>query len=198
MKTIVGFLTTVVILAGGAAIAIYAGWYNVAAVAGFHPPLAWALHTTMEHSVRRRAANIVPPPNLPELASQGFQDFDEMCVQCHGAPGKDRGEIGQGLAPEPPSLKEASQRWRPPEIFWIVKNGIHMTGMPAFGPTHDDDRIWKIVAFVSSLANVTAEQYKQLESTVSNAPAVHEEHVHEHEHQHEHQHEHSHGEPSHD
>jgi mono/diheme cytochrome c family protein len=53
--------------------------------------------------------------------------------------------------------------WSTANLFWIVKNGIKMTGMPAFGPTHDDKTIWNIVAFVNQLPNMTAEQYRALE-----------------------------------
>ncbi len=89
MKFALGFISAAVVFLLAAGILTYAGWYNVAAVAGLHPRLAWALHKTMESSVRRRAANIAPPPDLTSLVPQGFQDFDERCVQCHGAPGPD-------------------------------------------------------------------------------------------------------------
>src|SRR2546423_13483863 len=58
-----------------------------------------------------------------------------MCVQCHGAPGRDPGIVGKGLRPPPPVLSEAVRPWDRAELFWIVKNGIKMTGMPASGPT---------------------------------------------------------------
>ena len=64
-----------------------------------------------------------------------------MCVVCHGAPGKEPSYIRQGLRPEPPNLAESSKRWGGAELFWIIKNGIKMTGMPAFGPTHQDEEI---------------------------------------------------------
>lgn len=173
MKFAAGFIAALVLLLCGALIATFSGWYNVAALQGMHPLFAWALHTTMENSVRSRAASITPVPDLPALAPQGFRDFNEMCVQCHGAPGKQPEEIGQGLAPKPPSLKEVADRWTPAEVFWIVKNGVHMTGMPAFGPTHDDARIWRIVAFVKSLPAMTAEQYRTLQGDAEKKSAPH-------------------------
>jgi mono/diheme cytochrome c family protein len=86
-----------------------------------------------------------------------------MCVYCHGAPGKEASDIGQGLHPSPPNLAEIAQRWKNSELFWIVKNGINMTGMPAFGPTHADDTIWNIVGFVRQLPHLTAEDYSGIE-----------------------------------
>ncbi len=176
MKILLGFIAAVVLLALAAAALIYNGTYNVAAVRGLHPWLGWALHTAMVQSVRRRAASITPPPNLAELAPGGAQDFAEMCVQCHGAPGKARGEIGRGLAPAPPSLKDAARRWAAAEIFWIVKNGVHMTGMPAFGPTHDDQRLWRIVAFVNSLPGMTPQQYDTVVAAKGNTGSSHHDH----------------------
>ncbi|MBA7470541.1 hypothetical protein ES707_05828 [subsurface metagenome] len=161
-KFLAGVAVTALVLAGTAIALIFSGIYNVAAVQSLHPGLAWILRTTMENSVHRQATSIVPPQDFATRAAEGFQDFDDMCVQCHGAPGRERSEIGEGLAPQPPNLQNAAQAWTPSEVFWIVKNGVHMTGMPAFGPTHDDQRLWAIVAFVKSLPGMTAERYNQL------------------------------------
>ena len=46
------------------------------------------------------------------------------------------------------------QEWSSAELFWIIKNGIKMTGMPAFGPTHQDEQIWNIVGFVRVASTV--------------------------------------------
>ncbi len=59
----------------------------------------------------------------------------------------------------PPHLTEAATEWRPREVFWMVKHGIKMSAMPAFGPTHGDDTLWAMSAFVKQLPGTTAEQY---------------------------------------
>ena len=115
----------------------------------------------MQRSVTARANVITIPERFTdEEVRFGFQDFNAMCVLCHGAPGKERSEIGKGLHPPPPELDKAQQRWKSSELFWIVKYGVRMTGMPAFGPTHDDRRIWNLVAFVQQLPAITPERYK--------------------------------------
>jgi mono/diheme cytochrome c family protein len=96
-----------------------------------------------------------------------FRAFKEMCTPCHGAPGKERGVIGKGLQPPAPDLSGAAQHWKRAELFWVVKNGIKMTGMPAFGPTHSDDEIWLVVAFLQRLPNVNSAEYKQFEERYS-------------------------------
>ena len=47
-------------------------------------------------------------------------------------------------------------------MFWIIKNGVKMTGMPSFGPSHKDDEIWKLVAFVQKLPKMKPEEYNQM------------------------------------
>jgi len=47
-------------------------------------------------------------------------------------------------------------------LYWVVKNGIKMTGMPAFGPTHDEDELWTIVAFLKHMSNMQAKEYEAM------------------------------------
>ncbi len=63
------------------------------------------------------------------------------------------------MRPVPPALAHAAKRWSGAEIHWLVTNGAKMTGMPAFGPTHDEQTIWNISAFVKALPGMTAEEY---------------------------------------
>jgi mono/diheme cytochrome c family protein len=88
-----------------------------------------------------------------------------MCVSCHGAPGVDASPVGEGLNPPAPDLTLARIQERSDgELFWLVQNGIRMTGMPAFGPTHRDEEIWEIVAFLRHLPELTPEEEKALAS----------------------------------
>jgi mono/diheme cytochrome c family protein len=86
-----------------------------------------------------------------------------MCVTCHGAPGVDASEAGEGLNPAAPDLSTGKvQKRSDGELFWLVQGGIRMTGMPAFGPTHNDEEIWKIVAFVRRLPALSPEEQQEL------------------------------------
>ena len=78
-----------------------------------------------------------------EEIREGFRFYNEACVYCHGAPGKDPTDIGKGIDPEPPYLPDVVARWSGGELFWIAKNGIRMTGMPAFGSTTKTRRFGK-------------------------------------------------------
>jgi mono/diheme cytochrome c family protein len=117
----------------------------------------------MEHSIVARAgAEDGPPPFTDEMIRDGFEHYDEMCTTCHGGPGIERSEIGKGLNPPAPSLSDAVKHWTPRQLFWIVKNGVKMTGMPSFGVTHNEDEVWSIVAFIEKLPEMSSEQYQQM------------------------------------
>jgi mono/diheme cytochrome c family protein len=68
------------------------------------------------------------------------------------------------MRPQPPHLTEAAAHWELREVFWLVRHGVKMTGMPAFGPTHDDETLWSIAAFVKELPGMTPERYGGLGS----------------------------------
>jgi len=139
---------------------IYSGFYNVSALRSDPGPVYWVLQKTRERSVFYHSSGIRIPDGFSSLETkEGFRHYQEMCTGCHGAPGIKPSEISIGLNPSPPDLKEAAEELQTPVLFWIVKNGIKMTGMPAFAPTHGDDSIWGIVAFLNRLPNISEEEY---------------------------------------
>lgn len=143
---------------------LYSGIVDVGATQPHDALTRWLLHTGMRQSVRHHAEGItVPPLYDPKTIMDGFRHYREMCVGCHLAPGIDNSEIRAGLMPKPPRLQLAAERWKPAELFWIVKHGVRMTGMPAWGATHSDDKIWAMVAFLEKLPGMTAAQYQQMD-----------------------------------
>lgn len=103
-----------------------------------------------------------PFPDDPEAISSGLTHYAAMCVRCHGGPGLEPEEFAQGLNPPAPQLEAVAAEFSDGELFWLVKHGIRMTGMPAFGATHDDEELWRVVAFVKVLSNLTPEQQEGL------------------------------------
>ncbi len=163
MKT----LTTFIIAAAVGVIAIvgfaYSGIYDVSASSSHSSIANWLLSTTSHASVKRQAKDIeMPNLNDDALALAGVNDFNGMCAGCHGAPGQSPEAMGQGLNPPPPDLAESALEMSPAELFWVTKHGIKMTGMPAWGVTHDDNAIWPVVAFVTKLPELDATQYQDL------------------------------------
>jgi len=162
MRAILGFVLA--LLAGGA-LFVYSGVFNVSARWEDPAWLAWLLETVRERSIETRAEPIPVPRDLedPARARRGLEHYAEMCQWCHGAPGEEESEIAKGLNPPPPQLagrEEEGEEHDPRELFWVIKNGIRMTGMPAWGPTHDDEELWDLVAAVRRLPELSPEAYR--------------------------------------
>jgi mono/diheme cytochrome c family protein len=155
-------------LLGGAAIGIYAGVYNIAADVPHTQPVYWLFETVRERSVAARARDIKVPDDLndPKRISRGAGQYADMCSVCHLAPGMKRTEMSRGLYPRAPELRRKTDLTLA-EQFWIIKHGVKMTGMPAWGVTHRDGLLWDVVAFVRKLPELTPEQYEAL---VKSAP----------------------------
>jgi mono/diheme cytochrome c family protein len=156
------------VLITAAAVTIYSGLYNIAADVPHTQPVYWLFETVRERSVAARARHIVVPNDLADAnrISKGAGEYAEMCSGCHLAPGMERTEISRGLYPRAPELRHKTDL-TPARQFWIVKHGVKMTGMPAWGVTHDDQLLWDVVSFVRKLPQLTPEQYETL---VKNAP----------------------------
>jgi mono/diheme cytochrome c family protein len=155
-------LLALLLLAAAGLAFVYLGAYDVAATRPHTALVEGLLETLRTRSVAARADGVPdPPPVDADLLAEGFEHYEAMCVACHGAPGRERGELGQGMTPEPPHLAEDPWDLSEREVFWIVKNGIKLAGMPAFGPTHSDRQIWGLVAVVRRLPRMDADEYRR-------------------------------------
>lgn len=168
------------VAAFGICIATLAGWafialggYDVAADVPHTKPVYWLLNEIRSASVAARSRDIRPPSNLgdPTRISAGAGLYNEMCSGCHLAPGMEKTEISRGLYPSAPELSRATGL-TPGEEFWVIKHGVNMTGMAAWGKTHNDTLIWDMVAFLQKLPKLTPAQYQAL---VKSAPENHDE-----------------------
>ena len=103
----------------------------------------------MRRSVRARAASIeVPKLDDAALQAEGLGLFRDLCVQCHGAPGVPPAPFALGMTPVPANLVHTARAWKPAEIYWTLREGIKMTGMPAWRYRLSDRQLWSIVAFM--------------------------------------------------
>ncbi|MDE1988853.1 MAG: cytochrome c [Betaproteobacteria bacterium] len=151
----------IVLVTIGAGAFIYSGFYNVGADDAHTRPIYYVLETLRAHSIKAHARDITVP-NLSDekLILKGAGQYAAMCTNCHLMPGKGNSEFRAGLYPQPPNL--TLTRVNPQEAFWVVKHGIKMSGMPAWGSTHDDETIWSVVAFMQRLPDLSPAQYKEL------------------------------------
>jgi mono/diheme cytochrome c family protein len=151
---------------------VYTGVYNIGADVPHSEPVAWVIAAIRDRSIAVRANAITTPRDLndPLRIARGAGLYAEMCTECHLAPGMEKTEISQGLYPAAPELARTPAR-PPQEQFWIIKHGVKMTAMAAWGRTHRDDLIWDLVAFAQKIPSLSPEQYRAL---VRSAPADHE------------------------
>ena len=163
MRTLAGIGALAIAIAVGAAVFFFGGYFNIAASEPDPGIVNWALVKVRMASINRRA-RLASPVDLdsPEVVRAGARAFSERgCANCHGAPGVNWQKFSEGLNPDPPDLKEISHQREPGQLFWVVKNGIKMTGMPSFGAIGADDKeIWSIVAFIRKLPNASEADFK--------------------------------------
>lgn len=155
-------LAFVVSVVGGTVIG--SGMYNIAA-----NDKHWDITTSMievmrDKSIETRSKEL-QAPNLDnkDRIARAAPNYAAMCATCHLSPGVDKSELYEGLYPQPVVFTKVTVPTRQPEeTFWIIKNGLKMTGMPAWGLYNSDDQIWDLVAFVNTVNEMSAEEYQKL------------------------------------
>jgi mono/diheme cytochrome c family protein len=147
-----------------AIIFVVSGFYDVSVTNPHWRITLWIMEQARARSIRAHAAAITVPSNLgnPAGSKQASSILPAHCAVCHGASGVPRGELARGLYPQPPDLARAAQLYSPGELFWILKHGIKMTGMPAWS-AHGDAELWATVAFVEKLPGMTEQEYARLD-----------------------------------
>jgi mono/diheme cytochrome c family protein len=108
-----------------------------------------------------------PLPRTPELLAEGRAHFADHCALCHGNDGRGQTEIGRNLYPKAPDMSQAdTQSLSDGELFSIIKNGIRLTGMPAWGQDTpaDDHASWQLVHFIRHLPAITAAEIEEMEA----------------------------------
>lgn len=171
MRAVVITVASLVLVGAlGAAAFIYSGIFNVAA----NDPHWSVTHQMLEmarvRSIKAHAAGIMAPTTLDAPAGivAGTAHFADHCASCHSAPGVEAEDMAEGMYPKPPVLTDAAKKWTPGELFWILKNGIKMSGMPSWAD-HGDEDLWNVVAFLEKLPALSTQEYGELVMQSANA-----------------------------
>jgi len=162
-KVLITIAATFAVLFVGGFIFILTGAYNISQLSPHNKLTLSIIKMTTHNSVNRRLTENVVPDNLNDstVLVTGFKHYNQMCVSCHGAPGIQPNEMVEGLYPKPPLMYKHGEEDAAREFFWIIKNGIKMTSMPAFKPTRTDAQIWAMTAFITQkLAKMSPDEYK--------------------------------------
>jgi thiosulfate dehydrogenase len=102
----------------------------------------------------------IDPPPVPANESTylaGADTYKQNCAVCHGLPGESQTEIGKGMFPKPPELFHGTGVTDDPawETYWKAKNGIRLTGMPAFKDSLNDTQLWQVSVLLANADKIS-------------------------------------------
>ncbi|SRR5258708_6323782 len=118
----------------------------------------------------RNATNPFPPS--AEVLSEARAHFADHCTTCHGNDGSGKTQIGQNLYPKTPDMRlPNTQNLTDGEIYYVINNGIRLTGMPAWGTEEKDEDSWKLVVFVRHQPQLTPAEEREMEALNPKGPA---------------------------
>jgi mono/diheme cytochrome c family protein len=162
-KLAILFLCVIALVAAGyGAVLIRHGFSAKDEPSAFEKTVARAMRNLAIPRDAKQARN--PIPATAENLAEGREHFADHCATCHANDGSGDTEMGRNLYPKPPDLRlPQTQNLTDGEIFYIIQNGIRLTGMPAWGESHEEDDNWKLVLFIRHLPNLTAEEKKDME-----------------------------------
>lgn len=155
------------------ALALVAGAYLVLRGHGFSAKAQpGRFETAVARSVRtlampadaRRRTN--PLPVSDEILAAGLAHYADHCAMCHANDGSGSTEMGSGLYPKPPDMRlPATQRLTDGELFYLIENGVPLTGMPGWGTgtAEGETASWHLVHFLRHLPRLTHEELERME-----------------------------------
>lgn len=162
-KRFYSIAATVLLLIGvGVFSLVYFGVYNVSALTG-HTRLVYKF---LEHAriqaVDARITKQVPDLSAFDWKNSGVENYQKHCISCHGAPGVAPEPFSLGMMPPPSAIVRVARQRSPAELYWVIENGIKMSGMPAWKYRLSKAEIWELVALIKVLPTLSKAQYAQL------------------------------------
>jgi mono/diheme cytochrome c family protein len=161
-------------------VALAAGGVFVMRARGFS---ARELPSALEQWMARRARSMAAPtdardrtnpvPSSPEVLAEARAHWADHCAGCHANNGSGDTEMGKRMYPPAPDMRQAdTQQMTDGELFFIIQNGIRLTGMPAWGggSAHDEEDSWKLVRFIRHLPKITPEEEHEMQSLNPKSP----------------------------
>jgi mono/diheme cytochrome c family protein len=141
----------------------------------------------LERWMSRRARSMAAPadardrfnpfPDSPEVLAEARAHWADHCAGCHANNGSGDTEMGKRMYPPAPDMRQAdTQQMTDGELFFIIQNGIRMTGMPAWGGSphdeqrHDEQDSWKLVRFIRHLPQITAAEELEMQGLNPKSP----------------------------
>ncbi len=176
MKTI---LKAFVLLVLVVAIVGFLGVYRIASRGISAKAQPGQLETLVARTLRRLAIPRSdrdlrnPVARTPDVIAEGMAHYADHCAGCHANNGSGDTEVGRGLYPKPPDMRlNATQSLTDGELFYIIENGVRLSGMPAWSAGNEEGThgTWHLVHFIRELPRLTPEQIKQMETMNPRSP----------------------------
>ena len=126
-------------------------------------------------AIRARVRGVTNPvPASEAVITEGMEHYADHCAVCHGNDGSGNSEMGRGLYPRAPDMRlPATQNLSDAELFYIIENGVRLTGMPGWSTGTKEGEIssWHLVHFIRHLPKLTEEEIQQMENLNPKSPA---------------------------
>ncbi len=152
-----GFLAAIVIPPIGCVLFFVLGFSRIGADSAPSASETAILQSAVRHSVQRSARDVSSPPLADEDAIvAGGKLYVAGCAGCHGQLGKPFREDRDHFPPVP-QLPHVGTQYSEPELYWIVKHGIRMTGMSAYGPFYSEKQLWSLAVFLQHINHLPPE-----------------------------------------
>lgn len=160
---LLGLATVGIGAAGYGALTLAGVTFDTSASTPHSTLFARAMHLTMANSVRRRSAGL-ETPGAARAASlvRGAQAYQRDCAACHGGPGAARAHWASAMLPTPPFLLDTRTRWTHDQLYKLIRDGVKMSGMPAWGEVEDPQTISDLTLFVERLRDVRPDQFARI------------------------------------
>ncbi len=164
MRAVKCLLFVIVICVAAGSALVWSGIYNIAATEPHAGLTLWLMAKIRDRSIAAHSKGMqVVRPDTAEALDLGFEHYHGMCRLCHGAPGLPRSEFAEGLYPAPPDLSSpAVQAQSDAELYWVLQNGIKMSGMPAFGASHSQSELLALLAFLRRVPGTQLQDYNAI------------------------------------
>jgi thiosulfate dehydrogenase len=161
---VLGFLAAIFIVPAGWMLFFVLGFSQIGADSTPSAIETAFLQSAVRHSIQRSAADVPsPPPASEDALVEGGKLYVAGCAGCHGRLGGPFREDHSHFPPTP-QLPHVGTQYSEPQLYWIVKNGIRMTSMSAYGPFYSETQLWSLAAFLRRINNLPPEVVDKIRS----------------------------------
>jgi len=170
-KFIGGIIFTLLVIAIGGYCFLKFGMFNAAADQTPSRLERRMAGTAVDTSVEKRAADLKNPLEATDAnLTEGMHIYVQNCAGCHGSPKEPDAVFGGAFNPHAPQFMKRAPDMPDNENFYIIKHGVRMTGMPAWGKLYDDDKLWKVTTFLSHMDKLPAAADQEWKSPAAPNP----------------------------